>query len=205
MSLLHHHSLLAYPTTAAFDPLSITWDYYNQSTIVFNGISDYVDSGIKNAYARLDYWHIWFKSTIADGQPSAIKVFWGGRTATTATVVSEEILTTGAVRCLDANVSRPSVSPNLFANGAIASTVFHYYRNNVNIIIEINGVAWMTSADLTKPTAQTTINISYGARNQAGTQAAFWAGTSKGIYVWGGASDLTAQQILNMNTYMTNL
>ena len=202
--LLTHHSLLTVLASSAFDPLSINWDYYNQNTIAFNG-TNYINSGIYNAYAIKDFWHIWFKSTITDGQPAAINIFWGGRDSSFATAVQSGILTTGVIRVSDGNILRTSVSPFLFANGAIAATVFHIYRDNVNIKVDIDGVNWLTSSDLTKPTTQSTRTIYYGANNANGTINVPWIGTSSGIYVIGLNADLTAQQISDMNTYMTNL
>lgn len=202
MSLLYAtHGLLM--QGGGFDPLSISWDYYNQSIINFIG-SNYIDSGIYNTYATKDFWHIWFKSTIADGIPPAVCDFWGCRTSVVGTLVRDYIDTVGVFTCRDGGAVR--AAPTAFENGPIASTALHIYRTATQIKCDIiGGDNILTSTNLTKPTLQTTLTIKYGAFDQNGSITTFWVGNAKGIYVWGGDSNLTTDQINNMNTFMANL
>lgn len=190
-------------SAASFSPNDLTPDYYLEAEQTFTG-SNYVDSGIYNAPFREDYWHIWFKVAPTDGQPATVETVFGGYTSTTSTRLRFGIQTTGALNILH-NTANDNTTNIIWANGANAYKTIHIHRTPSALNVYVDGVFLEAIATNTNPTTNSTRAMAYGALNNNGTIGNYLNGTVKGMFVKGGSSDLTAQNISDMDSYMSSL
>jgi hypothetical protein len=196
----------ATPSGAAFHPTNLSPDYYNESLVIFNG-SNFIDTGITNSPLTETYSHIYWKLAPNDGHPATLQMLWGvddSGVADNDSFTRAYLTTSGEVNVNLTGVQDTTATP-VFTDGTNNYQVVHWAINGTSVELYVNG-SLQDTLTVGTPLEVGAFNIFYGTFNIDGAaDVRYFRGDSKAFFVWGGASDLTAQNKSDLDEYFSVL
>lgn len=188
----------------AFHPSQLSPDYFDETVRVFDG-GTFINTAIDNTPFTKDYFHVFIKIAVDDGQPAALERLFGAATSNLEEGCLLFLNTDGKWTLRFRGNSSNGITTPALADGAIASSTYRFSCDLTTIEYYIDGVSGGSDTAPTRPILQSSREIYNGASNADGAPVGHFNGTQNAIFIWGGDTDLTAQNILDLQAYFDSL
>lgn len=191
-------------TPLVFNPANLSPDYFNETPQTFNGATS-VNTGIYNTPFTKNYWHVFIQLSPDDGWTPDVEVVFGARRTddSNASRINSSLNTNGRMLLADGAASL-GFTGVVWADGPGQSKVIRFSKDLTNVTCYADGVQEWQEA-IGSVTEQLVYPIHWGANNAQGTIGSYYNGGSKAIFIWGGDTNLTSQNLTDLQDYFDAL
>jgi len=199
MSIVVSHPLKK--SGVVFDPNTLSPNYFDNTVRTFTG-SNFINTGIYNTPFLQTNFYLYEKLSVNNGllDQYPMAVYQGSNNFR----VYLNPTTNGSIRFITG--TQNSQTSVVFSAGYNSHKVIKIVKEGSSIKIYVDGA---TVFDGTFAPTTFLENLTYtiyrGARNNQGTADLYFSGGSKGCFIKGSASALSAGDVTNLDTYFTNL